>query len=122
MDTRVQVILALIEQDLCRVPKPNDLARMVRLSPSRFNYIFRAETGSSPAHYLKALRIERARVLLESTLLSVKEIMAAVGRSDLSHFVREFKSKFGKTPSQYRKAHANPALIIKNLRTPRSND
>ena len=119
MDIRVRVILDLIEQDLCRVPKPTDLARMVRLSPSRFNYIFRTETGSSPAHYLKTLRIEKARVLLESTLLSIKEIMIAVGLSDLSHFVREFKSNFGMTPSQYRRAHANPTSIIKNLGTRR---
>jgi AraC-like DNA-binding protein len=122
MDVRVQVILALIERDLRCVPKPNDLARIVRLSPSQFNFIFRAETGSSPAHYLKMLRMERAKVLLGSTFLSIKEIMTAVGLTDLSHFVREFKSNFGMTPSQFRKAHTNPTLITKILGTPRPND
>jgi len=107
-----------MEEDLRQVPKPRELARIVRLSSSRFNHLFTAETGFSPSQYLKALRMEKAKVLLESTFLNVKEIMTSVGLSDLSHFVRKFKKLYGITPSEYRKRHANPTLIKEQLQTP----
>lgn len=56
----------------------------------------------SPGQYLKALRLEKARGLLEATSLSVKEVRARVGMQDQSHFVRDFNRVYGVTPSQYR--------------------
>ncbi|HEX9919470.1 MAG TPA: helix-turn-helix domain-containing protein, partial [Pyrinomonadaceae bacterium] len=70
-----------------------------------FCHLFKAETGSSPARYLKALRLERARELLETTFLSVKEIRALVGFNDDSHFARDFRATYGLTPQQYRERY-----------------
>ena len=52
--------------------------------------------------YLKALRMQTACELLETTDLSIKQIMLGVGIRDESHFVRDFKRKYGMTPTQYR--------------------
>lgn len=79
-----------------------DLARVARLSRSRFCEAFKSELGLSVGRYLKALRIQRAHELLKTTSLSEKEIGIAVGLADQSHFIRDFKRVYDLTPSQYR--------------------
>jgi transcriptional regulator GlxA family with amidase domain len=80
----------------------SDLAHAVNLSPSRFTLLFRAEMGASPAHYLQVLRMNEARLLIQSTFLTVKEIMAKVGFNDPSHFTRSFARHHGVAPSRLR--------------------
>jgi AraC-like DNA-binding protein len=81
----------------------DDLARRVNLSRSRFAHLFREQTGVSPGRYLRDFRLDRARLLLETTFLSVKEVMAAVGINDPSHFSRDFTATFGTSPREWRK-------------------
>lgn len=102
MDVRVQNILRLVRRDLRARRTLNDMARAVNLTSFHFCHLFKAETGSSPARYLKALRLERARELLETTSLNVKEIRSLVGLNDESHFARDFRAAYGLTPQQYR--------------------
>ena len=80
----------------------DDMARAVRLTSFHFCHLFKAQTGHSPAKYLKALRLERARELLETTQLNVKEIRTLVGINDESHFARDFRATYKLTPQQYR--------------------
>jgi AraC family transcriptional regulator, arabinose operon regulatory protein len=107
MDPRVSIVLSLIEQDISNAPNQAALARHLRLSSSRLSHLIKAETGSSLNQHLRALRMQKAKALMESTLLTVKETMTAVGFTDLSHFVREFKNLYGLSPSQHRKLHLN---------------
>jgi len=51
--------------------------------------------------------MERAKDLLESSFLSVKEIAYQVGLNDESHFVRDFKSTYGFSPALYRSRFKN---------------
>jgi transcriptional regulator GlxA family with amidase domain len=44
----------------------------------------------------------RAKALLEASFLEVKEVAAAVGFSDVSHFVRDYKLAHGERPSETR--------------------
>ena len=60
-----------------------------------------------PIRYLRLLRMERAKGLLESSFLSVKEIAYQVGLNDESHFVRDFKSTYGYSPALYRSHFRN---------------
>jgi len=78
------------------------LAREFNLSPSRFAHLFRQEFSVSPMRYLHAQRMTRARLLLEETYLSVKEVMVRVGCSDPSHFARDFRRFHGLPPKQWR--------------------
>ena len=48
------------------------------------------------------LRLERAKHLLDTSFLSVKEITHSVGLNDESHFVRDFKKAYGASPTLYR--------------------
>lgn len=99
---RVQNVVSLMRRDLRSRRTLGDMAHAVNLTTFHFCHLFKAETGSSPARYLKNLRLERARELLETTLLSVKEVRALVGLNDESHFARDFRATYGLTPQQYR--------------------
>src|SRR5689334_15204809 len=79
-----------------------EFAHSVNLSVWRLSHIFKSDVGMPPIKYLKLLRMERAKGLLESSFLSVKEIAFQVGLNDESHFVRDFKSTYGYSPTTYR--------------------
>jgi transcriptional regulator GlxA family with amidase domain len=102
MNWKVQRVAALMQHDLHRSLSLSELSRCVNLSPSRLQHLFRAETGTSLMRHLQSLRMKKAQALLETTLLSVKEIMLRVGVKDRSHFERDFKRIYGLTPTQYR--------------------
>ena len=50
----------------------NELAQSVNLSVWRLGHIFRSDVGMAPIKYLRILRMERARELLETSYLSIK--------------------------------------------------
>jgi len=108
MAERVQRIIERMQGDPSRNFSLAEMAESVNLSSPYFCSLFKSITGVPPAKYLKSLRLEQAAKLLTTTFLSVKEIVRRVGCNDDSHFVRDFKRKFGKTPSEYR----NSALPI----------
>lgn len=102
MDRRVQKTISLMKEYLPKGWPAGRLAKFVNLSPSRLHQLFKEETGLPPAKYLRLLRMKRAGELLETSYLSVKEVMAQVGVTDESHFVRDFKKTYGLTPARYR--------------------
>lgn len=79
-----------------------EFAQSVNLSVWRLCHIFKSAVGMPPIRYWRLLRMERAKHLLESSFLSVKEIAFQVGMNDESHFVRDFKSTYGFSPTLYR--------------------
>ncbi len=80
------------------------LAAGAHLSSSRFAHLFRQHVGLPPGRYLHTRRIDRASLLLETTFLSIKEVMARVGLNDASHFTREFRRCHGLPPREWRAA------------------
>ncbi len=102
MDQRVLKVIALMKESLHRGWSAGRAAQCVNLSPSRLHQVFKEETGLPPARYLRLLRMQRAKELLETSHLSVKQVMARVGVTDESHFVRDFKKTCGLTPARYR--------------------
>lgn len=87
----------------------SEFAQSVNLSVWRLCHIFKSDVGMPPMRYLRLLRMERAKGLLESSFLSVKEIAYRVGLNDESHFVRDFKSTYGSSPACYRTLFRNNA-------------
>ena len=103
MDQRVQRIITLIESNFERDLSVSEMARFVDLSVSHLQHLFKKDMGQSPAHYVQALRLKRARDLLENSSLSIKQIMIRIGTKDRSNFERRFKQAYKLTPVQYRK-------------------
>jgi transcriptional regulator GlxA family with amidase domain len=106
---KIQKVVDYIHANLEKRITADDLGRAARLSRSRLCYLFKAEMGVAPMQYLKRCRIEKARALLESTPLSVKEIRSRVGLSDRSHFTRGFKETFGALCRSFRQYMVNPS-------------
>jgi AraC-like DNA-binding protein len=58
-------------------------------------------TGLSPNKYIQAIRLQKAKELLENSTLSVREITEKVGFKTPDYFTRLFKKEYGKVPSDY---------------------
>jgi AraC-like DNA-binding protein len=102
LDKRVEKIVEMMKADVRGELTLTEFAQRVNLSVWRLSHIFKSDVGMPPIKYLKLLRMERAKGLLESSFLSVKEIAFRVGLNDESHFVRDFKSTYGYSPTTYR--------------------
>lgn len=72
-------------------------------SRAHFLRTFRAATGQTPHHYLTELRLTRAQALIASKSMSLIDIAAACGFSSHAHLSTAFRSRFGVSPSAYRR-------------------
>lgn len=72
------------------------------VSYSNFRKLFKEYTGLSPAFYQQDLRLQRAKELLSTTDLSVKEIAYRLNFESPDYFSAKFKTKTGKKPSEMR--------------------
>jgi AraC family transcriptional regulator of arabinose operon len=106
MDPRVDWAIEQMHARLAEPLRVVDLAARVNLSASRFAHLFTQHAGVPPLRYLNTIRLERARLLLERTFLSVKEVMAQVGFSDPGHFSRDFRRYHGIDPSELRRDYS----------------
>jgi AraC family transcriptional regulator len=68
------------------------------LSPAHFARAFKESMGRAPHQYLLALRLVRARRLVETTHATLSDIAQRTGFADQAHFTRLFKRAFGATP------------------------
>jgi len=103
LNPRIRIVTDFMNSNLHRRIHLAELAGVVNLSASRFSHFFKTQTGLSPGDYLRRLRLEKARHLLATTLLTIKEITAMAGYNSKSLFVRHFRRSFGLAPSEYRK-------------------
>ncbi|HEY0005353.1 MAG TPA: helix-turn-helix domain-containing protein [Pyrinomonadaceae bacterium] len=102
LDQRVQQVISLMKENYQKPLRLDRLARLVNLSIWHLGHLFKSETGQPPAQYLKEIRLSQARHLLATEPLSIKEVMNKVGLRDQSHFAKDFKKRFGLTPTRYR--------------------
>jgi AraC-like DNA-binding protein len=80
-----------------------ELAGLIRMSPSHFTRSFSKTVGLTPHRYVIQCRVERARELLTATDLPLTEIALTTGFSDQSHFSRRFQELTGVPPGAYRR-------------------
>jgi len=107
MDNRIEATLRMIGRDIRNTPGPRQMANNLGLSVSRFYDLFRKETGTAPAAYIRRLRFQKVEELLATSTFSIKEITNLVGIHDVSHFVRDFKKEYGISPRAFRRVHAS---------------
>ncbi len=101
-DERVLSVLEIIASDLEKPHSVKHLAAGLRLSSSRLEHLFKKETGRKLKAFVREARITQARNMLQDRTLRIKEVAAAVGCADASHFSRDFKKQYGRPPSQSR--------------------
>ncbi|MBR4098980.1 MAG: helix-turn-helix domain-containing protein [Clostridium sp.] len=80
----------------------NELAEIEKYNVTYYNDWFKQKTGFSPNLYLRCIRINKAKELLEETDHSIMDIALMVGYSSNSTLTRAFHSVTGMTPKEYR--------------------
>ena len=89
----------------------DDLARVAMFSKFHFTRVFQRATGLSPARFLAALRLQRAKELLVSTTMNVADIGMQVGYTSAGTFSTRFSRSVGVSPTTYRH-HRGFALAL----------
>ncbi len=79
-----------------------ELAAHAGVSASHLRALFRDATGAGPIAYLQARRMARARILLDTTELTIAAIARETGHPDPLYFSRRFARDHGISPSAYR--------------------
>jgi AraC family transcriptional regulator len=88
--------------------KTQDVADHVALSEYHFARLFKAAFEVTVHQFVLRLRLDKARHLLESSVMRITDIAYAVGYNSLSAFINAFRRQFGVPPSAYR-ARFQPA-------------
>jgi len=79
-----------------------DLAAAAHVSPIYFHSVFKSVHGITPLSYLTQLRMERAKILLQTRSMTPAQIAEACGFASETYFTTVFKKHFGITPRQFR--------------------
>ena len=80
------------------------VARMVDVSPSYLTALFHKHLEISPGEYIRRVKLQESKHLIREGKLNFTEIAAALNYSTVHHFSRQFKEKFGITPTDYAKS------------------
>ncbi|MBE7051105.1 MAG: AraC family transcriptional regulator [Ruminococcaceae bacterium] len=101
-DTLVDNVTKYIENNIDKNLSIKNLSEFCHLHPNYFIRTFKEKTGLTPAKYMRTLKLENAKRLLEESDLSIIEVMNRVGFDDAAHFSKLFKSYFGMSPKKWR--------------------
>jgi AraC family transcriptional regulator of adaptative response / methylphosphotriester-DNA alkyltransferase methyltransferase len=105
IDERIQAAVQYIYAHSAEPLTVETLASLSHMSPSRFYYCFKKETGQTPIEYKNNVCIRRAAALLVTDRYrSVEQISSEVGFSSAAYFRRVFKQTYDYTPREYRQA------------------
>lgn len=75
----------------------------ISMNYSLFSYVFKQYTGSNFVNFLKEIRIQESKRLLEETDMKIIDISQKIGYENEKHFMKTFKSVCGVSPSEFRK-------------------
>ena len=80
------------------------VARMVDVSPSYLTALFHKNLQISPGEYIRRIKLQESKQMIRENSMNFTEIAAALQYSTVHHFSRQFKEKFGITPTEYAKS------------------
>lgn len=96
---RVAKALDYLHQNYMQTVTVQDLAQVANMSVSAFHQAFRDVTMASPIQYIKKVRLDKARELIQLEGTKVGEAAQQVGYNSSSQFSREYKRHFNQSPT-----------------------
>ena len=79
-----------------------DMAQQASMSKYHFSRLFKKSCGYSPHEFLTLTRLNRAKHLLKTTDLPIKQIALEIGYQSVASFSNTFANRVGVTPSRFR--------------------
>ena len=80
------------------------VAHSVDVSPSYLTALFHKHLQISPGEYIRRMKLQESKQMIRENSMNFTEIAAVLQYSTVHHFSRQFKEKFGITPSEYAKS------------------
>ena len=108
---RVQTALTYAKENLASDLSVEVLADSARLSPRQFSRVFREETGQSPAKAIERLRVEAARLMMETSRHPIEVIARETGFGDRERMRQAFLRAFGQPPQAIQRISASAELV-----------
>ena len=101
--TVVARCIKYLSEHVIENPSVSELAERCGVSEVYLRRKFKEQMGVSPAKFRNELRLEKAASYLKFGDITVQEISDTLGYATVSHFIKEFKGRYGISPLQYRK-------------------
>jgi len=111
IDERIEEAISIVKSDVTKAYSPEYLADEVHLSLSRFQHLFKDETGTTLSKFLLWQRTLKAIFLIVQGL-SFTDAAVEAGFSDGAHFSRLVKRNFGLTMSEIKKNKEIEVIFI----------
>jgi AraC-like DNA-binding protein len=92
----------LLETVSATLPRMEEVAAQLGLSPTHFHRVFKQHTGLTPYQYHVQVRLARAKGLLRTTDMPIKDVAFELGFESVFHFTTSFHARTGVTPSHWR--------------------
>lgn len=100
---KIQQAVTYIKENFDKDLNMAVVSNHISMNYSLFSYVFKQYTGSNFVNFLKEIRIEEAKRLLEETDMKIIDISGRVGYENEKHFMKTFKAACGVSPTEYRK-------------------
>jgi AraC family transcriptional regulator len=104
-------VISYIEDNLPNKMSTAEISRLVGISSSHLQMLFRNSTGLSLYQYALRRRVELAQSLLKNRELSVEEVATATGFAHQSHLARHMRKIFGCSPTMVRADIRSPVVL-----------
>jgi AraC family transcriptional regulator of adaptative response / DNA-3-methyladenine glycosylase II len=101
--TTVQRAMRLIRQGALDRTGVSDLAARLGVGARHLDRLFKRHVGASPLQVARTQRVQRAKLLLDGTTLSMTDIAARAGFASLRRFNAVFVEVYGRSPSHIRR-------------------
>lgn len=113
-----QFIVEHLSEDLS-LPR---IASMLYISPNYLSRLFKKATGEGFNEYIVRKRIEKAKLLLETTTLKTSQIAALVGYRDTNYFSLTVRKGLGASPKKYRETYLKSTSGCESCEKPEGPD
>lgn len=104
-EATVAAAVRFLDEHFAEPIRVERLAASVFLSPDHFTRVFSNAMGRTPSDYLRHLRLERAKSLLQTTDAPISQIAALSGFGEPAYFTRAFRAALGQSPRDFRRRY-----------------
>lgn len=101
-DNTIDMAIKYVQENYRNDLTMAEVANHISLNYSYFSILFKEKTGMNFIDYLRMIRIEKAKELLQNSVYKIYEVSEMVGYNNTKHFTTTFRTLTGISPKEYR--------------------